>query len=188
MGRPSKTEEKREIILDAYERVILREGFGLASQRKIAEEAGVKQPMIHHYFSGGDDMIDALLQRVVERYTQALSAFAQSSHEPSLEQALSFVCSAEFHQVSQQNEVFFSCMIGAGNKNQHIADKVFTVYASLLDTITEHLKKAKVKNFEEMGYLMMCLIIGHDWAKKLGFGELRNEKMTKSLHKIIEKQ
>ncbi len=187
MGRPSKTEEKRNIILDAFERVILREGFGQASQRKIADEAGVKQPMIHHYFSGGDDMIDALLQRVVERYTQALNTFAQSSKEPNLEQALSFVCSAEFHQVSQQNEVFFSCMIGAGKQNQHIADKVSAVYAFLLASVTKHLKKAKVKNVDEMAYLMMCLILGHDWARKLGFGEQRNEQMAQSLTKLIEK-
>ncbi len=186
MGRPSKTEEKPEIILDAYERVILREGFGLASQRKIAEEAGVKQPMIHHYFSGGDDMIDALLQRVVERYTHALNTFAQSTDEPNLEQALSFACSAEFHQVSQQNEVFFSCMIGAGKQNSHIADKVSAVYAFLLEVVTEHLKKAKVKNFEDMAYLMMCLILGHDWARILGFGEQRNDQMSKSLTKLIE--
>ncbi len=187
MGRPSKAEEKRQTILDAYERVILREGFGLASQRKIAEEAGVKQPMIHHYFGGSDDLIDALLNRVVERYMQALENFTQSDGDGSLESVLSFACSAEFHQVSNQNEVFFSCIIGSGEQNTHIAEKVSAVYEFLLDLITQHLKKAQVKNYKEMGYLMMCLILGHDWARKLGFGEGHNDDMTQMLGKLVKK-
>jgi len=186
MGRPSKVAEKRQIILDAYEEVILREGYGQASQRKIAEQAGINQPMIHHYFTGGDDMLDALIQRVIERYTQALNDFANSSEETSLEQVLSFACSAEFHQLSTQNEVFFSCIIGESHHDQRILDKVATVYQHLLTLITGYLVKARVKNSEEMAYLVMCLILGHDWAKQLGFGEKRNDDMVNNLTKLIE--
>lgn len=193
MGRPSKKLEKQQLILDAYEKVILREGYGHASQRKVADEAGMNQPMLHHYFDGSDDMLDALLKRVVNRYMGALNQFTSSNQsennvsEPTLEQMLSFVCSEQFHQVSKQNEVFFSCMIGAGDQNSHIAEKVSSVYQHLLDTITLQLKASKVKNYEKMGYLLMCLIIGHDWAKKLGFGEGRNEDMTQMLTLLIKK-
>ncbi len=72
MGRQSKSEERRTAILDAFERVVLREGYAGASQRKIAREAGVNQPMIHHYFSGGEELLDALLQRVVDRSVMML--------------------------------------------------------------------------------------------------------------------
>lgn len=193
MGRPSKKLEKQQIILDAYERVILREGFGQASQRKVAEEAEMNQPMLHHYFSGSEGMLDALLDRVVSRYMEALSNFSgpdQSHPEdspPNLEQMLGFVCSEQFHEVSKQNEVFFCCMIGAGDQNSHIAEKVSVVYQHLLDMITDQLKASKVKNYQQMGYLMMCLILGHDWARKLGFGEGHNDDMTHMLTHLIER-
>jgi len=183
MGRPSKAEEKRQIILDAYEAVILRDGYAKASQRKVAVEAGMNQPMIHHYFSGGNDMLDALLQRVVDRYMAALDSFASSVEEPSLEQAISFTCSEEFHAVSKQNEVFF-CLIGQGGHNQRVYKKMSSVYELFFAQIVEYLEKAKVKNSQKTGYLIMCLIIGHDWAKKLGFGELRNQDMFENLMKI----
>ena len=186
MGRPSKVEEKRLMILDAFEKVILREGFGQASQRKIAEEAGIKQPMIHHYFGGGDAMLDALLARVVERYMSALDNFAGAAQAPTLEQVLGFVCSPDFHQVSEQNEVFFSCIIGAGDQNKDISSRVSAVYDYLLELIIAHLETAKVKNSKEMGYMIMCLILGHDWAKRLGFGEGNNQNMFNSLTKLIE--
>ena len=128
MGRPSKALEKQQVILDAYEKVILREGYGQASQRKVANEAGMNQPMLHHYFKGSDGMLDALLERVVKRYMDALNQFSVAekakNHPPTLEQMLSFVCSEKFHEVSKQNEVFFSCMIGSGEQHSHIADKV----------------------------------------------------------------
>ena len=197
MGRPSKKLEKQQLILDAYEKVILREGFGQASQRKVAEEANMNQPMLHHYFSGSDGMLDALLDRVVFRYMQALNHFSRSNQpqtnysptdsSPSLEQMLGFVCSEQFHEVSKQNEVFFCCMIGAGDQNSHIADKVSVVYKHLLDMITQQLKDSGVKNYQKMAYLMMCLILGHDWARKLGFGEGHNHDMTQMLTKLIEK-
>ena len=197
MGRPSKKLEKQQLILDAYEKVILREGFGQASQRKVAEEANMNQPMLHHYFSGSDGMLDALLDRVVIRYMEALSHFTRTSQEqtkdspadssPNLEQMLGFVCSEQFHEVSKQNEVFFCCMIGAGDQNSHIAEKVSQVYQHLLDMITNQLKVSGVKNYQQMGYLMMCLILGHDWARKLGFGEGHNDDMTHMLTKLIEK-
>ncbi len=193
MGRPSKKLEKQQLILDAYEKVILREGYGQASQRKVADEANMKQPMLHHYFSGSDDMLDALLERVINRYMQAMENFAhanqsQADHSPpNLEQMLGFVCSEQFHEVSKQNEVFFSCMIGAGDQNSHIAEKVSQVYKHLLDMITAQLKASKVKNYPQMGYLIMCLILGHDWARKLGFGEGHNDDMIHMLTKLIEK-
>jgi len=194
MGRPSKAHEKRQLILDAYEKVILRVGYGQASQRRVADEAGVNQPMLHHYFSGSEDMVDALLERVVDRYNEALNDFPslnkssnqEQNQAPTLEQILSFACSEQFHQVSRQNEVFFSCIIGAGEQNQNIAAKVTSVYTRLLELITAHLDGAKVKNHKEMAYLIMCLILGHDWARKLGFGEGHNDDMTHHLIKLIE--
>ena len=194
MGRPSKAQEKRQLILDAYENVILRVGYGQASQRRVAEEAGVNQPMLHHYFSGSEDMLDALMERVFDRYNVALNNFPpfkkqsakEPDHAPTFEQMLGFACSEQFHQVSKQNEVFFSCIIGAGEQNHHIATKVTSIYNRLLKLITTHLEEAKVKNHNEMAYLIMCLILGHDWARKLGFGERHNEDMTRHLIKLIE--
>jgi len=60
------------------------------------------------------------------------------------------------------------------------------VYDYLLELIIEHLDKAAVKNSKEMGYMVMCLILGHDWAKRLGFGEGHNQTMFNSLTKLIE--
>jgi AcrR family transcriptional regulator len=183
MGRPSKSEERREQILDAFERIILKEGFAKASQRKIAEEAKMNQPIIHHYFAGRDEMLDAFLTRVINRYSSALDIFIQEQHSPSLEQIIKFVCSEKFHKISMQNEVFFS-LIGQGGYQDRIFQKLTSVYDRFFTEIKKYLDDAAVENSEHASYMLMCFVIGHDWAKKLGFGEQRNDQVAADLLRL----
>jgi len=185
MGRPSKSEERREQILDAFERIILKEGFAKASQRKIAQEAKVNQPIIHHYFAGSDELLDAFLNRVIARYSNALDAFISEYDSPSLEQIIQFVCSDKFHKISMQNEVFFS-LIGQGGHQDHVFKKLTAVYQRFYGEIKNYLDDAQVNNSEHVSYMIMCFIIGHDWAKKLGFGEQRNDLVAADLLKLTQ--
>lgn len=185
MGRPSKSEEKRAHILDAFERVILRDGYAKASQRRIAEEAEVNQPMIHHYFSGSEELLEAMLNRVVERYQSALQAFLLNSGTVDLSDVIAFICSKEFHKISEQNEVFF-CLIGQGGHNDLTFSKISQVYQEFLTAVTSFLVQAKIKDPKQVAYIIMCLVIGHDWAKKLGFGEGRNQLMEKTMAGLLE--
>lgn len=180
MGRPSKSEERREQILDAFERIILREGFAKASQRKIAEEANLNQPMIHHYFAGSNELLDAFLNRIIQRYNDALEQFVIASDTPSLENVIQFVCSEEFHKISRQNEVFFS-MIGQGGHDDQTFQKLSSVYKHFHQEITNYLECAGITQPDHVGYMLMCFIIGHDWSKKLGFGEHRNPGVAQDL-------
>lgn len=184
MGRPNKTEEKRTQILDAFERVILRDGYAKASQRRIAEEAQVNQPMIHHYFSGSEELLDAMLNRVMQRYQNALQAFVLKAGKQELSDIIAFVCSKEFHQISKQNEVFF-CLIGQSGHSDLTFTKISQVYQEFLKTIVVFLQQAGIKDADHVGYIIMCLVLGHDWAKKLGFGEEKNKVMEKVLTTIL---
>lgn len=185
MGRPSKSEERREQILDAFERIILREGFAKASQRKIAEEANLNQPMIHHYFAGSDALLDAFLNRIIQRYNAALDQFVSASECPSLNEIIQFVCSKEFHKISRQNEVFFS-MIGQGGYDDETFKKLSSVYQHFHQEITKYLECAGIEQPDHVGYMLMCFIIGHDWSKKLGFGEHRNSAVAQDLLNLAQ--
>ncbi len=186
MARQSKSDERRRQILDAFERVVLRDGYAGASQRKIAREAGVNQPMLHHYFSGGDAMLDAMLERVVERYTTALHQFLNNSEPPSLERLLGFLCSAEFHQVSERNGVFFA-LIAQGGHSEATQAKLIGLYSHFLQQIASYLASSGIEHSERIAYTLMCTIIGHDWAKKVGFEEDRNAEITQVLLNWVQR-
>ena len=67
-------------LLDATERVLRGEGYGAASSRRIAEEAGVKQQLVYYYFRTMDDLLLATFRRRTERALARLELDAASEH------------------------------------------------------------------------------------------------------------
>ena len=59
--------ETSNALLDATESVMRNEGYGAVSSRRIAEEAGVKQPLVYYYFQTIDDLLLATFRRRTER-------------------------------------------------------------------------------------------------------------------------
>lgn len=54
-------------ILDAAERVLRDDGYGAATSRRIAEEAGLKQQLAYYYFQTMDELLLATFRRRTER-------------------------------------------------------------------------------------------------------------------------
>jgi AcrR family transcriptional regulator len=61
---------KRELLLDAAEKVMIEIGYAGVTSRSVAAEAQVPAPLVHYYFATLDDLFIALLQRGVERSTE----------------------------------------------------------------------------------------------------------------------
>ncbi|MEW5916715.1 MAG: TetR/AcrR family transcriptional regulator [Gemmatimonadota bacterium] len=74
-------EESRERILVAALRVFAGHGYGGASMRMIAEEAGISPGLIYAYYSGKEALRDAIFERSM-RDVRASFAAAASEHEP----------------------------------------------------------------------------------------------------------
>ena len=70
-------DERRDVIIDAVRRIILRGGFESATMREIAAEAGYAHGALHRYFPTKDSLLSAAFVRL---YTRA-NALA----EPALE-------------------------------------------------------------------------------------------------------
>ena len=65
MPRPSLKDQRSQEILDAYLTCVAHFGLDGATQERIAEEAGVKRPLLRHYLGNKDEMITALADYVV---------------------------------------------------------------------------------------------------------------------------
>lgn len=70
--------ESRAALLDAAQRLMLREGYASVTSRKVAAEAGLKPQLVHYYFRTMDDLFLALLRRGADRNLERLERVAQS--------------------------------------------------------------------------------------------------------------
>jgi TetR/AcrR family transcriptional regulator len=56
----------RTRLLDAAERVLLREGYAAVTSRRVAAEAGVKAQLVHYHFGSMDDLYLEVYRRRTE--------------------------------------------------------------------------------------------------------------------------
>jgi AcrR family transcriptional regulator len=73
----------RTAILDATEQVLVEEGYGAASTRRVAARAGLKPSLVHYYFPTTDDLMVAVYRRAADWASSELEK-ALASPEPLL--------------------------------------------------------------------------------------------------------
>jgi AcrR family transcriptional regulator len=82
--REQATEERRRELLEAADRVVLRDGPG-ASMNAIAAEAGITKPILYRHFGDRDGLIAVIAERfatgLIGEIDQALLRTGSSRHE-----------------------------------------------------------------------------------------------------------
>ena len=71
---PQKRQETRERILEAAVKVLSDEGVVGVSTRRVAEEAGANQALIHYYFDSIDNLMLEVVKRIAEEVVERREA------------------------------------------------------------------------------------------------------------------
>lgn len=74
VGRPSVRERRRDEILDAAVQVIVDNGIAGATRSRIAEQAGVRPPAVHHFVGTQPEVLRATIERIGRRLTTEVIA------------------------------------------------------------------------------------------------------------------
>lgn len=77
MAVPSPDPDRSGQILDAASRVFARLGFGSARMEDVAAESGLSKGAVYLYFRSKDQLIDALVGRIVSFETRRLREIAR---------------------------------------------------------------------------------------------------------------
>jgi TetR/AcrR family transcriptional regulator, mexJK operon transcriptional repressor len=87
-GRPSRLESARlsDRILDVATALFLGDGFGATSIEAVAKRAGISKRTFYHRFSGKEVLFEAVVRRLIERWTPPFDAALLDA--PSLAEAL----------------------------------------------------------------------------------------------------
>ena len=91
---PKVVEDRREQILEAAVRVFAQKGFDKATNKDIAQEAGITAGLIYHYFKSKEDLLRAALE--ANSPEQLLRSFPTRTAEISPQNMLRFVAQQLF--------------------------------------------------------------------------------------------
>jgi AcrR family transcriptional regulator len=65
--------QRREQLVEAGARVVARDGIAAASTRRIAEEAGVPQGLVHYWFSRKEELVEEVVLAYLREFEAAVS-------------------------------------------------------------------------------------------------------------------
>jgi AcrR family transcriptional regulator len=77
----AETSATRGLILEATEQLILEDGYGAVSTRKVAARAGLKPSLVHYYFPTTDDLLLAVSRRGADESDRMIEE-ALASEDP----------------------------------------------------------------------------------------------------------
>jgi len=72
------TEERQIQIIDEAIRIIHESGYGALGIRRLAQRVGITEPAIYRHFTGKDEIIVGILDRVLKMGDMMLSRVSRS--------------------------------------------------------------------------------------------------------------
>lgn len=91
-GVPTRTVldplERREQLVDCAVVVFGRQGISHTSITDVAREAGVSRGLVYHYFPTMDEVVDAVLERIVAQFVERVRAWDEAREPGRIDQAV----------------------------------------------------------------------------------------------------
>lgn len=166
MGRKSIAPQRKEEILDAYERCIEMYGFAGSSTRHIADKAGMRQSMIAHYFGSKSALVDALVRRIMNDYVVRMQTeLGSSTGDTRLKKLLDFLFGPGLLGNKTKRNLIGQ-LLAASAGDEKLCEHMKFMYQSFIEIGIREMQRfmpeiAEDKN-KECVYGILCLAVGND--------------------------
>lgn len=133
MKRDEKKQANRQKIIDAAYQLVTSKGIKDTSVRDVADESGISYVTMYKYFADKNDLIDEVMIRIFDQYSQQLMAIAQNSNLQFGDKLRKFSNNAQQLRGSLDDEVvdyFFKLIDIPGKVGQHASEfsnKLWTI-------------------------------------------------------------
>lgn len=123
MGRPSLKDERREQIMQAFERCVARYGLEGATLERVAEDADLARALIRHNVGNRDDLIDELVERFLSRSVASIDEMiAALPADNRLETMVHWLFDPDY--ADPQNVLISEALIAASGDDPRLARKM----------------------------------------------------------------
>ncbi len=142
MPRPSLKEARTIELLDAFERCVARFGLDGSTLEKISEEAGVGRPLLRHYLGNREQMVSALLNHVLAKFSYLnQSLVSELPEDGRFEIILHRLFDKSYHEMQQA--AVFQALVAASERHDGMAKKLMQFVYELEEMLTVELKASK---------------------------------------------
>ncbi|MEM7013157.1 MAG: helix-turn-helix domain-containing protein [Verrucomicrobiota bacterium] len=190
MGRPSKAKERREEILNAFEVLIRRHGLEGASMDMLAEEVGCRRGLIRHYLGNREDLVRALVERLIEQGRQQMpSDWTSISKAEIVDSILD-----ELFSPPNEEEEHLTILLRAlwmtherDPETRKLLNDLYSEWLRLLELgLSKAYPKSSPKKRKTVAYALMCMSDGHFSMESLQLGGPRLNQSKSAALQLLD--
>ena len=188
MPRRDLTEDRTRQILDAFEACILRYGLESSSLERVAEEAGVKRPLIRHYIGNRDALVLALARRFVDNYrAQVVTMFDQLGESRRVEKLFSALFSDRSGGGAESVLIFENLILEAAGQpdvRELLSGWTSEFVGMVRDELVRHVPEAD--GHEEVAWGIVSIYYNHVSLRPLGLKRSLLRGSRKAALRLVE--
>ncbi len=172
MGRQSLAIERRSEIVAAFEHCVRTQGLAGASLDRVAERAGRSRQLVLHYFGSRDGLVEAAIEKLVERYRERIDRqLARLDEKERLGALLDWVLGPDF--CDPEADALLAELTGRARREPATRDAIFSAYRHLEEAIVTEISRAhpaaSAVGSRAIAFLVMSLCFGASQLVGLGF-------------------
>lgn len=160
----TRTDDRRDAILDAARSVFMELGYSRFTMRKVAAAAGISLGNLNYHFPRKDDLLKALLETIFNAY---IAEFERRRTAAGASPSLQLAAVLEFwidDLLSPQTTTFFPELWALSNHDPHVADMTDRLYqgarAPLLALLPQINPALEPRAVERLALLMCASMEG----------------------------
>lgn len=173
MGRRKIGEERRTEILAAFETCVVRKGLAKTTLADVADEAGQPRSLVRYFIGNRDDMVDALIDRVLER---GEAQFRELQKDGTAEQLLAMVFSDETTNIVMM-ELWHTALRDAA-----LRARLAAIYQRIILEV-DGLNKGG--SDRDSAYAAVSVAFGSAFFRHLGLGPIRAGNVREASHRLL---
>jgi len=193
MPRRSLAKERRQQILDAFERCVIRYGLESTTLEQVADEADMTRSIIRHYIGNRDVLVEALVKRRLQESTQVLiEQYAGLSPEDSVELTLTRMF-ADNKEMDERNRILLDVLTTGQDRYPEAKTLLRQAFESLIASFAHDLKQlyenASTAHCRQVAYAIICISEMNESFMWLGIRQQYNADariMAETLLKTLE--
>ncbi len=159
-AKQERSRETVEIILEAAARVLLDQGYGLATTNRIAKKAGVSVGTLYEYFANKEGVFDALIQNEISSLVGAFSGEMQNPTAP-VDETISRLLLAGMAAMRFGPELFRSLeQVPNASFRRHLADARQLVLRFVKQLLEDHREELRVTDLDLAAFMVVSAAEG----------------------------
>lgn len=172
MGRKSLAEERKNDLLDAFERCIPKYGLEGTSLKQVAQEANMTRSIIRHYIGNRDDLVDALIQRVISQYIEQLETQYEAVADDNYMEYMLDDMFGKKEAMNQHDSIIIGVLVTAKDRYPRAKKMLVEMFEAIIQSVAQDLhkqyKKASKETCYQVAYALICLSEMHESFMWLG--------------------